>query len=285
MLKLRLIFGTLMTLFFVGVVVFDGWLDGSVTSSTADDKAVQGTIFAVLIAALIISAHLELAKLVRQKGFTVLTIVALPASILLATGWYWLGFFEIAPHIIFALLAAFSLFGLFIAQYVRGGTGGTLANCGVSCFSIIYLGVLSGFCVAIRVDFGLWPLLMYVFVVKAADIGAYTIGRLFGKHKFSPRISPGKTVEGMCGAVGVAMIVAVVFGAFCGIMSVLAAMVFGFCFAFIGQLGDLAESMIKRDTEQKDSANSVPGFGGILDVVDSPLVAAPFAYLVFMWVF
>ena len=60
------------------------------------------------------------------------------------------------------------------------------------------------------------------------------------------------------------------------------AIVFGVCFAFIGQLGDLAESMIKRSAEQKDSANSVPGFGGMLDVIDSPLAAAPFAYLFFM---
>jgi len=60
------------------------------------------------------------------------------------------------------------------------------------------------------------------------------------------------------------------------------AVIFGFCFAFIGQIGDLAESMIKRDAEQKDSANKVPGFGGILDIVDSPLLAAPFAYLFFM---
>jgi phosphatidate cytidylyltransferase len=60
------------------------------------------------------------------------------------------------------------------------------------------------------------------------------------------------------------------------------AIIFGVCLAFIGQIGDLVESMIKRDAEQKDSANKVPGFGGILDIIDSPLVAAPFGYLVFM---
>jgi len=61
------------------------------------------------------------------------------------------------------------------------------------------------------------------------------------------------------------------------------AAIFGVCFAFIGQIGDLVESMMKRDAEQKDSANNVPGFGGILDIIDSPLLAAPFAYLFFMW--
>jgi phosphatidate cytidylyltransferase len=61
------------------------------------------------------------------------------------------------------------------------------------------------------------------------------------------------------------------------------AIVFGVCFAFIGQMGDLVESMIKRDAEQKDSGQKVPGFGGVLDIIDSPLVAAPFAYLFFLF--
>jgi phosphatidate cytidylyltransferase len=123
---------------------------------------------------------------------------------------------------------------------------------------------------------------MFVFAVKSADIGAYTGGTLFGRHKFSPRISPGKTWEGMVAAVATAMIVAVLFAVACGIMVWWLAAIFGFCFAFVGQMGDLVESMIKRDAQQKDSADNVPGFGGIMDVIDSPLVAAPFAYLFFI---
>jgi phosphatidate cytidylyltransferase len=105
---------------------------------------------------------------------------------------------------------------------------------------------------------------------------------MFGKHKFSPKISPGKTWEGMAGAIVFAMIVAVLFAAVLGIMKVWQAAIFGLCFAFIGQFGDLAESMIKRDAAQKDSSDSVPGFGGVLDVIDSPLAAAPFVYLFFI---
>jgi phosphatidate cytidylyltransferase len=171
---------------------------------------------------------------------------------------------------------------LLFYQYLYYGTSAVLANCGANYFSIIYLGLLSAFCIAVRIDFGLWPLLMFVFVVKCADIGAYAGGTLLGRHKFSPKISPGKTWEGMVAAVATAMIVAVLFAVSCGIMVWWLAVIFGICFAFIGQMGDLAESMIKRDAEQKDSANSVPGFGGIMDIVDSPLVAAPFAYLFFM---
>ncbi|HIJ53271.1 MAG TPA: phosphatidate cytidylyltransferase [Planctomycetes bacterium] len=146
----------------------------------------------------------------------------------------------------------------------------------------MYIGLFSGFVLAIRIDFGLWPLLMFVSVIKFADIGAYAIGSSFGKHKFSPKISPGKTWEGMAGGAAAATIVAVLFAAGCDIMTLWSALLFGFCFAFVGQGGDLVESMLKRDAEQKDSANNVPGFGGILDIVDSPLVAAPFAYLFFM---
>jgi phosphatidate cytidylyltransferase len=123
---------------------------------------------------------------------------------------------------------------------------------------------------------------MFVFVVKCADIGAYAIGTLIGRHKFSPKISPLKSWEGMGGAVAAAMIVAIGFALSFDIMAWWLAIVFGLCFAFIGQFGDLAESMIKRDAGQKDSANKVPGFGGILDIIDSPLAAAPFAYLFFM---
>ena len=105
---------------------------------------------------------------------------------------------------------------------------------------------------------------------------------LFGKHKFAPRISPGKTWEGIVGAVVFASIVALLFAHNCGIMPWYSAVLFGAVFAYGGQLADLAESMIKRDAEQKDSANSVPGFGGLLDIIDSPLATAPVAYLFFM---
>jgi len=184
---------------------------------------------------------------------------------------------------------AFAFLALLLYQYIRFGATAVLANCGANCFSIIYLGLLSGFILAIRIDFGLWPLLMFIFVVKSSDIGAYAIGTLFGKHKFSPKISPAKTWEGVVAAAATAMIVAFIFAESFDIMVWWLAIIFGFCFAFIALAGDLVESMLKRDAEQKDSANksagcltAVPGFGGILDIIDSPLVAAPFAYLFLM---
>jgi len=282
MLKYRLVFGTLMTIFFTAVVIFDGWLDGSLTGSMADDRAVQGTILCVLIAGLIIPTQLELSRLAAAKNLKIFPHVSIIASILFASTWYWPQFVTIQPHIYMFFVAAFSLLGLLLYQYLHYGTAAVLANCGANYFSIIYLGLLSAFVLAIRIDFGLWPLLMCVFVVKSADIGAYAVGALWGRHKFSPRISPGKTWEGMAGAVAAAMVVAILFAENCDIMVWWLAAIFGFSFAFIGQMGDLVESMIKRDAAQKDSSNNVPGFGGILDIIDSPLVVAPFAYLFFM---
>jgi len=283
MLKYRLIFGTLMTVFFTAVVILDGWLDGSLTTSIADDKHVQGTIFCILIVLLVVLAQFEFSRLAAAKKMKIFTPVSTIASILFSTSWYWPQLVEISPRTYLFFLSAFTLLGLVLYQYIRYGCSAVLANCGANYFSIIYLGLLSAFCVAIRIDFGPWPLLMFVFVVKSADIGAYAIGCLFGRHKFSPEISPSKTWEGMAGAVATAMMVAILFAVSCDIMVWWLAAIFGLCFAFIGQLGDLVESMIKRDAEQKDSANNVPGFGGILDIVYSPLIAAPFAYLFFIY--
>ena len=227
-----------MTLAFTVIVIFDGWLDGSITTSIHDDKNIQGSIFCLLIAIMAIPANLELAKLAKIKNIHIFKFIAITTSILFATTWYWVQIFDIrfGPYI--AMVAAFSLFAIFICQYRQFATNSVIINCGATCFAIFYLGILSLFTVALRIEFGTWPLLMSVFVVKFADIGAYTFGKLFGKHKFSPNISPGKTWEGMAGAVVVATLLAVLFAICCDIMAWPAAVLFGICFAFIGQLGD-----------------------------------------------
>lgn len=271
-----------MTVSFTGAVVLDSWLDGSLTTSTADDRPLQGTILGILIVALIIPAQLEFSKLAAAKNLRIFTPVSIIASILLVGTWYWPQLVEISSRLYLFFLSAFVLLGLLLYQYLCYGTESVLANCGANCFSIVYLGLLSGFVLAVRIDFGIWALLMFIFVVKSSDIGAYAIGTLFGRHKFSPKVSPSKTWEGMAAAVAAATIVAFVFAASFDIMTWWLAAIFGCCFAFIAQFGDLIESMIKRDAQLKDSANNVPGFGGVLDIVDSPLVTAPFAYLFFM---
>jgi len=282
MLKDRLFFGTLMTLLFVSVSLLDGWLDGSLSPGTADDKKVQGTLVLLVIALVVVLSQREIASLFRTKGIKIFTPVTVSSSILFSMSWYLgqLAGLSLAAYIF--LLGAFCLMAVFLYQYFFYGIEGAVINCGGSVFSIFYIGLLSGFCVAIRVEFGLWAMLMYIFVIKGADIGAYTIGNFFGSRPFSPRLSPGKSWEGMAGAIVTAVCLGIIMASVCGIMSWWLAGIFGFCFAFIGQLGDLAESLLKRDCERKDSAQKIPGFGGILDIIDSPLVAAPFAYLFFL---
>lgn len=281
MLKHRLIFGTLMTLAFVGIVLLDGWLDGSLTKGV-DNFQIYGTLIVILVALLEIAGLLELSKLAAAKGAKILLPCSIPASILLAASSYWLQFVPYSPELILYFLLGLAVCLCFLYQRLRYGLSGVLVNCGAACFSILYLGLLGGFIPAVRINFGPWHLLMLVFVVKCSDIGAYTFGRLFGKHKFSPVISPKKTWEGMAGAVFAAIIVAVAFAVSCDIMAWWLGILFGAGFAFVGQLGDLAESMLKRDAEKKDASNNVPGFGGILDVVDSVLVTAPFGYMFFL---
>jgi phosphatidate cytidylyltransferase len=281
MLKYRLLYGILMTVVFTAIVIFDGWLDGSLTASSADDRTVQGTLLCILIAGLIIPAQLELSRLAKAKNLRIFTPVAIIASVLFACTWYWRQLIDMRPMMYLFFLLVSLLWALLLYQYFQCGTSGVIANCGASYFSIIYLGLFSAFVVGIRIDYGLWGLLMFIFVVKSSDIGAYAIGVLFGKHQFSPNISPGKTWEGMGGAVTAAVIVSFLFGAGCDIMAWWPAVIFGIFIAFTGQVGDLVESMMKRDSETKDSSNKVPGFGGILDIIDSPLFSAPFAYLFF----
>jgi phosphatidate cytidylyltransferase len=282
MLRHRLIFGTLMAALFAGLAIGDGLLDGSLSGSTSDDKPVQATVLVPLLVLVIVFAQLELAKLAAARDVKVFVPVAIIGASLLATVSYVRQLIEIPLYAYSALVLSLVLMAVMTYQYARYRTSGVLVNCGVTCFSTVYLGILGGFCTSLRIEYGPLELLMFIFVVKAADIGAYTAGTLFGAHRFAPGISPGKTWEGMAGAVVAAATVAVLFAVCFDIMKPLLAVLFGVLLAFAGQLGDLMESMIKRDAERKDSSGNVPGFGGILDVIDSVLLAAPFAYLFLM---
>lgn len=150
---------------------------------------------------------------------------------------------------------------------------------------VAYLGVLGGFFVRLRFlpEDSLIALLLAVFVPKGGDIGAYFVGRFLGKHRFSPRLSPKKTWEGFAGGLaasaGVAIGLSFAAPLFPG--GIAEAAGFGVCVGLAGVLGDLAESLVKRDAAAKDASASIPGFGGILDVIDSVLFAAP---LVWWWV-
>jgi len=279
MLKHRLIFGSLMTVVFCGLVLLDGWLDGSLSLSPDDDKPIQATVVAVLVGVAAGLGGLELANLAASKGLVVLNPVCAVGVVLVATGWWGAQLVSVSPGSYLALAMVLALAGMMLWQQIRFGVNGVLGNCGVSSFALLYLGLLGAFLLGIRIEGGPWAFLTFIFVVKSSDIGAYTWGRLWGRHKLAPRVSPGKTWEGLVGAMVVAAAVSLAFALVFGIMKIWIAPVFGVVMAVVGQLSDLSESMLKRDAQQKDSSNRVPGFGGLLDVIDSPLFAAPCAYL------
>jgi phosphatidate cytidylyltransferase len=150
-----------------------------------------------------------------------------------------------------------------------------------------YLALLPSFFVQLRwlpdpdgVHRGTLALALAIFVPKMGDTGAYFTGRLLGRHKMTPVLSPKKTWEGAAGGIVTAILTAVGIDALGPVLNggTLAAIGFGITVGVAGMLGDLAESLIKRDCQQKDASQIMPGFGGVLDVVDAILFAAPVTY-------
>lgn len=137
--------------------------------------------------------------------------------------------------------------------------------------------------------FGLWALLSVLVIPKVSDAGAYFVGRTWGQRKLIPRLSPGKTVEGAVGGLlfGVLGALLMVYGVAPGLFGLpspltwMAAVGYGLWISSAGMIGDLVESMFKRDARIKDSGGWLPGLGGMLDVVDSVLAASLAAY--FFW--
>ena len=217
-----------------------------------------------------------------------------------------------AVHLQMALVAAALLGAAFIGVFSRDVSAG-LANVSATWLLIGYAGFLPSFLVLLRCDshrpqivgeHGAWIILAVILVCKTSDIGAYFAGSWFGRHRLMPRVSPGKSVEGMVGGVLMSCTVSLLFLylhrstlptedpsfqtgyrdlAHCMTimyhnMTFSQAFCFGIVMSFVGQLGDLVESVFKRSAQAKDSGRVLPGFGGILDMIDSPVVTAPLAW-------
>ncbi len=166
--------------------------------------------------------------------------------------------------------------------------GRTMAKISGTILAVAYVGVLASFTIQLRwFDGRLQGILALVYLVataKGADTGAYTMGRLAGRHKLWPSLSPQKTIEGAVGGMVFSIAAALLVTAIARFLlrvptfSWPVAAVYGLVIGAVAQLGDLMESMIKRDCERKDASRAVPGFGGVLDVIDSLIFAGPVAY-------
>lgn len=176
--------------------------------------------------------------------------------------------------------------GLCFRQFIsRSNTAGILAI-STTLFGIMYVPWLLNFIQKINffpdVD-GHFYLLFFILITKFSDTGAYAVGSLIGKHKMIPRISPGKTWEGFAGAIVVSTAASILFfylfGAHLKGMTYLHATILGVILSVSAVVGDLIESIFKREAGVKDSGSFFPGIGGILDLLDSLLFNAPIMYL------
>lgn len=194
-----------------------------------------------------------------------------------------------APHggALLATAAGLVLF-LTMLAYVRDkdprGAAGAVA---AALLSFVYCGVLLGFLLALRREHSIYVMLAVVLTIKASDIGAYFTGVAIGRHKLIEWLSKGKTWEGLAGGVIFSSAVCAglaALGHATGTLPTLPAFTWmhgaaiGAALAVLGQLGDLSASVLKRDASMKDSGRVLPGFGGVLDVLDSLLIATPFAF-------
>lgn len=182
------------------------------------------------------------------------------------------------------------IFSLLLIQTFTRGTTDAVKNISVTIFGVFYVFYLLSFALALRYLSNSVSLLILVLLVsKFGDIGGYLLGRKYGKHKLSKVISPNKTVEGACFSLLCSVLIAVIFNLIPSIrlMSVPWSFLFGLVVGFAAMLGDLAESLLKRDLQVKDSGGILPAFGGVLDVIDCLLISMPVAYyfLVFSHIF
>lgn len=186
--------------------------------------------------------------------------------------------------ILFTLFAAILCISIFYFSHVNRAIYGI----GVSFFSICYIGIPLGLLLSILYSplyDGKLFLLYLVVVTKVTDIAAYFVGKFFGKKKLAPLISPNKTYEGLIGGIITAAIVSLCFvktELFSVPYPMLTSLILGVSIACIGQIGDLTESLMKRNANTKDSSR-IPGLGGVLDILDSLLFTTPLFIVYLHW--
>ena len=261
---------------------------------------IQGLLLAAVIVVLCVMALRELKRIASAAGAGLLGVSATVGTLLVATQPIWHKFVPVD----FVLFSDFSplsfvpmmtpadvwcmigliVAGVFLEQMIRHRLDAALARVGATLLAVAYLGVGAAIILAIRVDKGdkegVQALILFLAAVKCTDIGAYFTGSAIGRHKLIPWLSPGKSWEGLLGglaaAAGASMLVVWLFGMR---MPLAWAAAFGVIVGAVGQFADLCESLLKRSARIKDSGALVPEFGGVLDVLDSPLLAAPAAYV------
>lgn len=243
-------------------------------------------IFALTIASLITIAASELFYIAKSKGCQPLFIIGLTGCFLYALAVYASTQYPQAamePYLVLFL----TLLGSFL-YFFKTGTD-PLANLSITFFALAYIAVPLSTWMNIAYFFpegsgqeGRWWLIYLLAVTKLTDVGAYFIGSTLGKHKMTPYISPGKSWEGAIGGIVFGVTASFIFYKLIPQipiqLSLCQSLWLGLILSVMGQIGDLAESLIKRDAGIKNSSH-IPGLGGILDMLDSLVFTSPIVYI------
>jgi len=284
--KKRIIFGAIMIAVIAGVLLLDWSAASFARASSLDRRSVWSQPLGALVLLLTVAGFLELSRLARAEGTGLLVPSGLIGSAVIATfpvtGLVFSGISIKAPHLL-ALLGLTAML-MFLDQMRRRQTQGAMRRIGLTALAVVYLGVGGAIVLTIRLGYGVSALVLFLAAVKFTDIGAYFTGSFFGRHKLIPWLSPGKSWEGLAGGVATSVVVSVIIVLVWPDLRVIGAWraaLFGAIIALAGQFADLCESLLKRSAGLKDSGSLVPDFGGVLDIIDSPLLAAPVALLLF----
>ncbi len=265
-LKTRIILGTAMLVAFCGIIYIDYTFDSEIGIGVLGILAGGTCLF-------------EFYNIAEKKGFVPFKTSGIIGGIVVFLV-PWLSYYvewlkPISSCILFPIV-----FWLFLVQSLKRGIDDIIKNVSVTVFGIIYICFFLSFIILIRhMPNGLSLILIVLLLTKGGDIGGYLFGRKFGRHKLSS-FSPNKTVEGASFALFCSLMIAVVLNTLPGmrVMPFYLIVPFGLLVGASGIVGDLIESIIKRDMAVKDSSSAIPAFGGLLDILDSLLISIPVAY-------
>jgi len=249
-----------------------------------------GWFYYLLMAVFLVGAAWEYVRLFRAVQHEPSEIVTIGGVLVIATArFFWM---EAAiPAFVLAVLLAMTVH---LYAYERGRNQAAL-DFGATVAGIVYIGWVGSYLLDLRsLPEGVWWWLVVLPIVWAADTGAYSIGAVYGKHKMTPRLSPKKSWEGYFAGVFTSMLIGAFFAyAFSslgpqplrGLIDPLRGGLLGLVIGALAPLGDLGESMLKRQGGLKDSSNVFPGHGGFLDRIDSWIWGAAIGYFMIQYLF
>lgn len=238
-------------------------------------------VFALVTVAFIGLGLNEFFALVERKGIVIERWVGLLVGLSIPVSIY-ASFEPTKGWELFFMVLAFLT--LFLLQMRHRDSSHAIVGVSVALFGIFYVSWCFSFLIKLRfmegpmLPSGPWLVALLLGVTKGGDIGAYAVGSVLGRHALIPRVSPSKTWEGAAGGLAFSVAAAVALKPVFPAIAWQGLAVLGLLLGITGQLGDLSESLIKRDCQVKDSGQLLPGMGGVLDVLDSLLFTAPICF-------